>query len=94
MTNKEAMAGVSAKKRALQSVICGVLNWIYMWLHWCRWWHDDVTCAYISSGYELKTAVGTSVFIMAFTAFTGADLICHWWEFTDVKVWILQFYSH
>ena len=37
-------------------------------------------------GYELKTAVGTSVFIMAFTAFTGAashfviggkpDLIC------------------
>lgn len=37
-------------------------------------------------GYELKTAVGTSVFIMAFTAFTGAvshfaiggmpDLVC------------------
>ena len=37
-------------------------------------------------GYELKTAVGTSVFIMAFTAFTGAashftiggmpDLLC------------------
>ena len=25
MTTKEAMAGVSAKKRALQSVICGVL---------------------------------------------------------------------
>ena len=23
-------------------------------------------------GYELKTAIGTSVFIMAFTAFTGA----------------------
>ena len=23
-------------------------------------------------GYELKTAVGTSVFVMAFTAFTGA----------------------
>ncbi len=23
-------------------------------------------------GYELKTAVGTSVFIMAFTAFTGS----------------------
>ena len=28
-------------------------------------------------GYELKTAVGTSVFIMAFTAFTGAAPICH-----------------
>ena len=29
-------------------------------------------------GYELKTAVGTSVFIMSFTAFTGARIaFCH-----------------
>ena len=40
-------------------------------------------------GYELKTAVGTSVFIMAFTAFTGA--VSH---FTiggapDLKIFIL-----
>ena len=48
MTTKEAMQGVSAKKRAVQSILTTVL------------------------GYELKTAVGTSVFIMAFTAFTGA----------------------
>ena len=72
MTTKEAMAGVSAKKRALQSVICGVLI--------------GFICGFIGAGggmmmlliltsvlgYELKTAVGTSVFIMAFTAFTGA----------------------
>ena len=30
MTTKEAMAGVSAKKRALQSVICGVLLDLYV----------------------------------------------------------------
>ena len=72
MTTKEAMAGVSAKKRALQSVICGVLI--------------GFICGFIGAGggmmmlliltsvlgYELKTAVGTSVFIMAFTAFTGS----------------------
>lgn len=72
MTTKEAMAGVSAKKRAVQSVICGAMI--------------GFICGFIGAGggmmmlliltsvlgYELKTAVGTSVFIMAFTALTGA----------------------
>ena len=72
MTTKESMQGVSAQKRAIQSVICGVLI--------------GFICGFIGAGggmmmlliltsvlgYELKTAVGTSVFIMAFTAFTGA----------------------
>ena len=72
MTNKEAMQGVSAKKRAIQSIVCGILI--------------GFICGFIGAGggmmmlliltsvlgYELKTAVGTSVFIMAFTAFTGA----------------------
>lgn len=72
MTTKETMAAVSAKKRFLQSVICGVII--------------GFICGFIGAGggmmmllilttvlgYELKTAVGTSVFIMAFTAFTGA----------------------
>ena len=72
MTTKEAMAGVSAKKRAVQSVLCGVLI--------------GFICGFIGAGggmmmlliltsvlgYELKTAVGTSVFIMTFTALTGA----------------------
>ena len=72
MTTKEAMQGVSAKKRAVQSVVCGVLI--------------GFICGFIGAGggmmmlllltsvlgYELKTAVGTSVFIMAFTAFTGS----------------------
>ena len=72
MTTKEAMAQVSAKKRAIQSVICGVMI--------------GFICGFIGAGggmmmlliltsvlgYELKTAVGTSVFIMTFTALTGA----------------------
>ena len=72
MTTKEAMQGVSAKKRAVQSVVCGVLI--------------GFICGFVGAGggmmmlliltsvlgYELKTAVGTSVFIMTFTALTGA----------------------
>ena len=72
MTTKEAMAQVSQKKRLIQSIVCGVLI--------------GFICGFIGAGggmmmlliltsvlgYELKTAVGTSVFIMAFTAFTGA----------------------
>ena len=72
MTTKESMAQVSAKKRAIQSVVCGVII--------------GFICGFVGAGggmmmlliltsvlgYELKTAVGTSVFIMAFTALTGA----------------------
>ncbi len=72
MTTKEAMAGVSRKKRMIQSVLCGMLI--------------GLICGFVGAGggmmmlliltsvlgYELKTAVGTSVFIMTFTALTGA----------------------
>ena len=72
MTTKESMESVSPKKRAIQSVICGMLI--------------GFICGFVGAGggmmmlliltsvlgYELKTAVGTSVFIMAFTALTGA----------------------
>ena len=72
MTTKEAMQGVSAKKRAIQSIVCGVLI--------------GFICGFIGAGggmmmlliltsvlgYELKTAVGTSVFIMSATALTGS----------------------
>lgn len=72
MTTKENMNQVSPKKRAIQSIICGVLI--------------GFICGFIGAGggmmmlliltsilgYELKTAVGTSVFIMTFTALTGA----------------------
>ena len=72
MTTKEKMESISPKKRAIQSVVCGIII--------------GFICGFIGAGggmmmlliltsvlgYELKTAVGTSVFIMTFTAFTGA----------------------
>ncbi len=72
MTTKEKMQEVSAKKRIAQSIICGIII--------------GLICGFVGAGggmmmllilttvlgYELKTAVGTSVFIMAFTVLTGA----------------------
>ena len=72
MTTKESMSSVSAKKRVIQSLLSGMVV--------------GFICGFIGAGggmmmlllltgvlgYELKTAVGTSVFIMAFTAFTGS----------------------
>ena len=72
MTKNEAMEEVSAKKRARQSLVYGILI--------------GFVCGFIGAGggmmmllvltsilgYELKTAVGTSVFIMTFSAFNGA----------------------
>lgn len=89
MTTKEAMQGVSAKKRAIQSVVCGTLI--------------GFICGFVGAGggmmmlliltsvlgYELKTAVGTSVFIMAFTAFTGAVSHFAIGGTPDWTVWIL-----
>lgn len=72
MTTRSSMEQTDKKKRFIQSVLCGaVVGFI---------------CGFIGAGggmmmlllltsvlgYELKTAVGTSVFIMTFTAFTGA----------------------
>ncbi len=72
MTTKEAMENVSTKKRVIQSILCGMLI--------------GFICGFVGAGggmmmlliltsvlgYELKTAVGTSVFIMTFTALTGS----------------------
>ena len=89
MTTKEAMAGVSAKKRAIQSVVCGMLI--------------GFICGFVGAGggmmmlliltsvlgYELKTAVGTSVFIMTFTALTGAVSHFAIGGMPDPLVWVL-----
>lgn len=89
MTTKEAMEQISAKKRAVQSVLCGVLI--------------GFICGFIGAGggmmmlliltsvlgYELKTAVGTSVFIMTFTAFTGAASHFAIGGLPDLTIWIL-----
>ena len=72
MTTKEAMEQVSPRKRFVQSILCGTMI--------------GFICGFVGAGggmmmlliltsvlgYELKTAVGTSVFIMTFTALTGS----------------------
>ena len=87
MTTKEAMAAVDPKKRVIQSIVCGVMI--------------GFICGFVGAGggmmmlliltsvlgYELKTAVGTSVFIMAFTAFTGS--VSHFAIGGAPDLWIL-----
>lgn len=89
MTTKESMEKVSPQKRAIQSVVCGVLI--------------GFICGFVGAGggmmmllilttvlgYELKTAVGTSVFIMTFTALTGAVSHFAIGGLPDVTAWIL-----
>ncbi len=72
MTTKESMAAVPMRARIVRSVLCGAAV--------------GFICGFVGAGggmmmlllltsvlgYELKTAVGTSVFIMTFTALTGA----------------------
>ncbi len=72
MTTKEKMDAVAPRERIVKSILCGMMI--------------GFICGFVGAGggmmmllvlttvlgYELKTAVGTSVFVMAFTAFTGA----------------------
>ena len=89
MTTKESMQEVSEKKRIIQSIGSGIVV--------------GFICGFVGAGggmmmlllltsllgYELKTAVGTSVFIMAFTAFTGA--VSHFAIGGMPDVWCLLF---
>ena len=89
MTTKEIMGAVEPRIRFIQSVVCGALV--------------GFICGFVGAGggmmmlliltsvlgYELKTAVGTSVFIMAFTAFTGA--VSHFAIGGAPDIWSLVF---
>lgn len=89
MTTKETMNSISGKKRIIQSLVCGSLI--------------GFICGFIGAGggmmmlliltsvlgYELKTAVGTSVFIMTFTALTGAVSHMVIDGLPDIKVLVL-----
>ena len=85
MTTKAAMEGVSRRRQIIQSILSGMMV--------------GFICGFIGAGggmmmllvltsvlgYELKTAVGTSVFIMTFTALTGSlshfaiGGVADWW---------------
>lgn len=71
-TTKETMSAVSGKKRIVQSVIFGMLIGFVCGFVGAGGGMMMLMILTIVLGYELKTAVGTSVFIMTFTALTGA----------------------
>ena len=89
MTTKEKMMAVDQKTRIIQSVLCGTVI--------------GLICGFVGAGggmmmlliltsvlgYELKTAVGTSVFIMTFTAFTGAASHFYLGDMPDIRILIL-----
>ena len=89
MTTKEKMMAVDKKTRIIQSILCGSVI--------------GLICGFIGAGggmmmlliltsilgYELKTAVGTSVFIMTFTAFTGAASHFYLGGMPDITVLVL-----
>ena len=72
MTTKEAMLSVSARKRVVQSIVCGTLIGFICGFVGAGGGMMMLLILTFVLGYELKTAVGTSVFIMTFTALTGA----------------------
>lgn len=89
MTTKEQMAGISRRRRIVGSLLCGALV--------------GFVCGFVGAGggmmmlliltsvlgYELKTAVGTSVFIMTFTALTGAASHFSFGDLPDIPTLLL-----
>ncbi|MBE6803242.1 MAG: sulfite exporter TauE/SafE family protein [Ruminococcaceae bacterium] len=87
MTTKAEMEAVSKTRKIVGSVLCGIFI--------------GFICGFVGAGggmmmlliltsvlgYELKTAVGTSVFIMAFTALTGA--ISHFSLGDSPDIWVM-----
>ena len=86
---KASFTNATAKQKVLRSLFCGILV--------------GFICGFVGAGggmmmllvltsvlgYELKTAVGTSVFIMTFTAFTGS--ISHFALGGMPDLWVLLF---
>lgn len=89
MTTKEAMTSADPRTRVLQSLLCGAVI--------------GMICGFVGAGggmmmlliltsvlgYELKTAIGTSVFNMTFTALVGAASHFALGGMPDLKLLIL-----
>ena len=89
MTTREQMEAVSKRRRIVGSILAGSLV--------------GFICGFVGAGggmmmlliltsvlgYELKTAVGTSVFIMTFTALTGAISHFSFGSLPDIPIMIM-----
>lgn len=72
MSAKGSNQSRSKKKAAVQSILCGMAVGLICGFVGAGGGMLMLLVLVIVLGYELKTAVGTSVFIMTFTALTGA----------------------
>ena len=72
MTTRESMDKVSPRRRAMEALVSGVVIGFICGFMGAGGGMMMLLILTSVLGYELKTAVGTSVFIMTFTAFTGA----------------------
>ena len=72
MTTRESMDKVTPRRRAIEALVSGVVIGFICGFMGAGGGMMMLLILTTVLGYELKTAVGTSVFIMTFTAFTGA----------------------
>ncbi len=72
MTSKNQMESMQPKKRMKQSILGGIIIGLICGVMGAGGGIMMLIILTSALGYELKTAVGTSVFIMTFTALTGA----------------------
>lgn len=71
-STRKAMAGESRAVRFFKSLVCGMAIGLVCGFFGAGGGMMMLFVLTMVLGYELKTAVGTSVFIMTFSAFTGA----------------------
>lgn len=88
-TEKETRRDISRKKRIAQSILCGMAVGLICGFMGAGGGMMMLFVLTTALGYDLKTAVGTSVFIMTFTAFTGAFSHFMIGELPDVTICVL-----
>lgn len=89
MTTKDFMQSIDKKQQIIRSVLCGILIGFICGFIGAGGGMMMLLVLTTELGYELKTAVGTSVFVMTFTALTGS--VSHFAIGGMPDVWCLIF---
>ena len=89
MTTKEQMEAVGRKRRIIGSILAGSLVGFICGFVGAGGGMMMLLILTLVLGYELKTAVGTSVFIMTFTALTGAISHFSFGSLPDIPIMIM-----
>ena len=89
MTTKEQMEAVGRKRRIIGSILAGSLVGFICGFVGAGGGMMMLLILTLVLGYELKTAVGTSVIIMTFTALTGAISHFSFGSLPDIPIMIM-----